>query len=81
MAAAGTDNVSYCIMCQKYSLIITHAVVNLPKRQLMRICAGGCVQNDVQDLWNSQRSSACPLRCVRREMDLKIAVRKLKEYT
>lgn len=49
MAAAGTDSVSYCMMCQKCSLIITH-VVNLPKMQLMRACAGGCVQRDVQDL-------------------------------
>lgn len=22
---------------------------------------GGCVQNDAQDLWNSERFSACPL--------------------
>lgn len=40
MAAAGTDSVTYCVMCQKYSLIITQ-VVNLPKMQLMRDCAGG----------------------------------------
>lgn len=45
MAAAGTDSVTYCVMCQKYSLIITQ-VVNLPKMQLMRIVQ----EADVQDL-------------------------------
>ncbi|NXT19220.1 GCYB1 cyclase, partial [Syrrhaptes paradoxus] len=37
LVAAGRDSVSYYIMCPNYSLIITHAVVNLPKMQLRRV--------------------------------------------
>lgn len=40
LAATRTDSVSYYTMCQKYSLIITHAVVNLPKMQPVEVWAG-----------------------------------------